>query len=478
MEVVLNISLLIVGVALGCMATWLLLRARSDAAVARTQSESQSQFAALNERYQGEVAVSQDLRRQLEDAQRELTASRLEVQDVRTREAELKTTLQQERRQIAEKQQLLDEARTKLGDAFSALAAESLSKNNKSFLELAKTNLEKFQSQAESDLQKRQTAIDELLKPVRESLAQVDKKIGEVEKSRLEAYTQLTTQVQSLATTHQQLRQQTSNLVTALRRSEVRGRWGEIQLRRIVELAGMTNHCDFFEQQHVEMDGRAQRPDLVVRLPGQKSIIVDSKVPLAAYLEAAEADDHEDRQQQLTRHARHVRDHVSKLSKKQYHAQLDESPEFVVLFIPIEACLSAALLTDPQLLEFGAEMDVIIATPTTLISLLRAVHAGWRQEQLAENAKKISDLGKELYDRLATMGEHFAKLGKSLERATESYNKVVSSLEQRVLPSARKFEELGVTSSKKDVARPLGIERTTRHLAAPEFAEIEENPFG
>lgn len=296
-----------------------------------------------------------------------------------------------------------------------------------------------------------------------------------MEKSRVEAYTRLTTEVRSLADTHRELRQQTGSLVQALRRSEIRGRWGEIQLRRIVELAGMTNHCDFYEQQHIESDGQGLRPDLIVRLPGDKSVVVDSKVPLSAYLEAVECEDDGDRYQRLARHAKHVREHIASLSGKKYQQRFSPSPEFVVLFIPIEACLSAALAEDPQLLEFGAQSDVIVATPTTLISLLRAVHCGWRQEQLAENARHISELGRELYERLATMGEHLADLGKCFDNATKNYNRAMGSLESRVFTTARKFEELGVCSSRKELPSPLAIDRTSRLPVAPELIEFSSD---
>ena len=473
MDVILNVTLLLVGLALGGGTMWLVLRNRAELAAERARAAAELQIAALNERQQAAHAANDDLRRQLDERTREVRTIQSDLADVRTTKAQLETRLSEQRQQIAEKLELLENLRVKMTDAFKALAADSLKDNAESFLKLAATSFDKLRSQATGDLEKRQQAIDEMVKPVREALKEVDKKLGEVEKHRVEAYTQLTTQVRTLADTHRELRQQTGSLVQALRRSEIRGRWGEIQLRRIVELAGMTNHCDFYEQQHVASDGEGLRPDLVVKLPGEKSVVVDSKVPLAAYLEAAECDDETARGEQLVRHARHVREHITKLSAKKYQQRFDPSPEFVVLFIPIESCLTAALLTDPQLLEYGAQSDVIVATPTTLISLLRAVYCGWRQEQLAENAKKISDVGRELYERLATMGEHLANVGTKLDQATKSYNDAIGSLESRVLVTARKFEELGVASSRKELPQPLLIDRTPRLPSAPELSSLK-----
>lgn len=381
----------------------------------------------------------------------------------------LATTLEQERKQTQEKLRVLDEAQQRLSNTFRALAAEALNSNNQQFLELAKTKLETFQESAKGDLDKRQQAILELVNPVRQSLVKVDEKIRELEQVREGAYQGLRQQVSSLLDSQRELRTETSKLVNALRRPEVRGRWGEFQLRRTVELAGMLDHCDFREQQSTETDEGRLRPDLLVQVPGNFNIVVDAKAPLDALLDAMEAPDEETRAQKLADHVRQVRAHISALGKKSYPEKFAPALDLVVLFLPGEVFFRAAVEGDPELIEFAVKAKVILASPTTLISLLRAVACGWRQEALAENARQISDLGKELYDRLATMTDHINKVGKGLSSASDAYNRFVASLESRVLVSARKFKELKAVGTAGEIEAPLQVQTLPRMLQAPEL---------
>jgi DNA recombination protein RmuC len=389
---------------------------------------------------------------------------------------QLETALLDERRQAQDKIAFLDNAQQKLSDTFKALAADTLQNSNKSFLELAEKELKIFHESAKGDLEKRQTAIDELVKPVKESLVKVDSKLQEIEKARLEAYTGLYEQVKSMRETQDLLRSETSNLVQALRRPEVRGRWGEIQLRRVVEMAGMLEHCDFVEQQNINTEEGRLRPDLVVRLPGDRIIVVDAKTPLDAYLSAIEAPDEETRNSKLKEHARQIRNHVQMLGRKKYFEQFDHSPDFVVLFIPGEVFYTAALQQDPELIEASVGERVLITSPTSLIALLRAVSYGWRQEKLADNAREISDLGRNLYDCLAKLSEHFAKVGEKLDQAVKAYNQALASLENRVLPGARKFKELGAASSADDIDRLEPVDNAVRQIQAPELLLPNDRP--
>jgi DNA recombination protein RmuC len=474
MDWLLDVLWLLLGLAGGGGVAWLVMRASASAAYQRGRLEGEALLATLNERLDGRQQTINDQAVRLG----ELSAKCEEATNVeavlRERVAHLNTTLDQERKQGEEKLAVINQAQLKLTDAFKALASDALQGNNDTFLKLAKTAFDGLKESAQSDLDKRQQAIVELVKPVRESLEKVDGKINELEKARAGAYQGLTEQVKSLLDSQKDLRSETSNLVQALRKPQVRGRWGEIQLRRVVEMAGMLDHCDFYEQQTATTDDGRLRPDLLVRLPGNKNVVVDAKAPLSAYLDAIEAPDEATRTARLVDHARQVRTHISALGKKAYFEQFDPAPEFVILFLPGEVFFSAALEFDPQLIECGVEQNVIVATPTTLIALLRAVSYGWRQEQLARNAKEISDLGRDLYKRLSTLGGYVAAMGKHLAGATEAYNKVVGSLESRVLTSARKFKELGASGNDDDIDDIAPVEVTPRVLQAPEYAGPEK----
>ena len=419
-------------------------------------------------RLQETAAASAQLRESLA-RQEETTRSLL------TANSRLETTLEDEKRAAADKLRLLQEAEGRLADTFKALSADSLRQSQQSFLELAKANFEKHQEMARSDLELRQQAIGQMVKPMAESLTQVDETIRQLEQARLQAYTEMLGQLSGLKETHQALKSETMHLVSALRQPKARGQWGEMQLRRVAEIAGMLEHCDFdLEVSAATEDGRL-RPDMIVRLPGGRNLVVDAKTPLSQYLAAAEADEPGAREAALAGHARAVREHMKQLGQKSYWEQFSPSPDFVVLFLPGEMLFSAALEKDPELIEAGVGSRVILATPTTLIALLRTVAYGWRQEALEKNARDISALGRALHERLCVMGEHFQRLGRQLGQAVDSYNRTLNTLESRVLVAARKFRDLGAGSEGREIEEPLLIESAPRTPQAPELAAATDD---
>lgn len=459
------LAALLAGLAIGGLAGWLAHRAGASARQAA--QETRLADAAVRAEEQRAEIVERD--RQIADMHgqiRALVAAR----------AEMATALDKEREAATEKLALLADAQQALQTTFRSLSTQALESNNSAFLKLARETLERFQEGARTDLTQRQQAITELVTPVNKSLEKLDGQIREIEQARAGAYAGLREQVSALLQSQGDLRSETQGLVRALRTPAVRGRWGEIQLKRVVELAGMVDHCDFETQTTSEdEDGRRLRPDMTVRLPGGKVLVVDAKTPLEAYLDAADpAADDAARADALARHARRVREHMRKLGGKAYWSQLPDTPEFVVMFLPGESFFSAALESDPELIEAGIADSVIPATPTTLIALLRAVAYGWRQERLADNARHIADLGRELYDRIAVMGGYMQRLGKHLGGAVDRYNEAVGSLETRVLVSARRLKDLDAAPEGAEIVELPPIERVPRALQASELTAVPE----
>jgi DNA recombination protein RmuC len=400
---------------------------------------------------QHSAVLAERLRARDEDNARlatDLAASRERLAEIENQKSKIENELAAERAAAAEKISALTDAHERLRAEFKSLSADALSKNTDEFLKLARETFGQLHQQSAGELEKRQQAIDALVKPLRESLDKVGASVVEMDKARADAYGRLSEQLKSLGTAQAQLQSVTGSLSTALSASKTAGTWGELQLRRVVELAGMTSYCDFVEQT-TQGAGMRDRPDLVVRLPGGQQIVVDAKAPNEAYREAANASDEPVRVAKLAEHAAKVRGHIDALGAKNYWEQFQPSPEFVVLFLPGDQFLAGALQADPSLIDRAIAKKVLLATPGTLIALLKAAHYGWRQEDVARNANVIADLGRTLYDRIAGFADNLDKVGRGLETASKAYNAAVGSFEQTVLPGARKFAELGAKGAKE-----------------------------
>lgn len=460
-----EILLLIVGAVVGGTAGWLWATSRSRAEHAARVREVENRLATQ----EGGAAA---IREQLEGSRREIDRLQTDLRTITAQKADAEARASEIRASLEEQKRLLEEAKTRLTEAFRALAADALKSSNEDFLRLAEERFKTLTQAAAGELEARKTAVETLVQPLRQALEAYQQEARALEEKRLREISGVGRQLGEVALAQTALQRETANLVNALRAPQVRGRWGEIALRKTAELAGMTKYCDFDEQASVQTEGGRLRPDMIVHLPGQRDIVVDAKVALNAYLDSLEASTPELREAALVRHAQQVRMHVKRLASKEYWNQFPQAPDFVVLFIPGEVFLAAAAERDPDLLQDALSNQVLIATPTTFIGLLLTAAYGWRQEQIAENAQRISELGRQVHERLSVLVEHFAGVGRALEKSVEAYNKAVGSLETRVLPSARRFAELDPGSG-----RPIqGLEpiaQAPRALAVRDGADPE-----
>ncbi|HMK49419.1 MAG TPA: DNA recombination protein RmuC [Thermodesulfovibrionales bacterium] len=417
--------------------------------IADIRVEHANNLAEADGRLKYAVAMADELRQQNRKYEDDVSRLRTDLDKERQTRIEALTRLDSAQRGFEEQKALIEAMKTEMTDTFNALSSAALKSSSEDFLRLASQHLGKVVADTRGRLGEHQAALDGMIKPLHETLRRYEEQIRAIEENRHKAYGSLEEQLRSLAATHENLQRETGNLVSALRKPQVRGRWGEMQLRRVAELSGMSVHCDFTEQQSVDTEKGKARPDMIVHLPMEREIVVDSKVSLEAYLDAASASTEEERRTKMARHAQQVRAHMNKLSSKEYWGQFRQSPEFVVMFIPGESFLSAALEMDTSLIEDGIQKKVIVATPTTFIALLSAIAYGWRQEQITRNAQEISELGRQFYERMQVLMQHFEGIGSGLEKAIGAYNRTVASLETRVLPSVRRLKELGVTGAQE-----------------------------
>lgn len=455
------------GLVIGGILVWIVLSSRLKLVYSKQIADMQMECANRLAETEGKTRYAEaqvnELRQQTQQKDIALSQLRIEMDGESKAKVEALTRLESARQSFEEQKALIEVMKKEMTDTFNALSKAALDSSNESFLTLASERLGTIVEETKGKLGEHKASMDGLIKPLNETLKRYEEQIRSIEESRHKAYGSLEEQLRTLTSTHENLQRETSNLVSALRKPQVRGRWGEMQLRRVAELSGMSLHCDFTEQQSVDTDKGRIRPDMVVHLPMGREIVVDSKVSLEAYLDAVSVSTEDEKKIKTEKHAQQVRTHMVKLASKEYWSQFKQSPEFVVLFIPGESFLSAALESDTTLIEDGIEKRVIIATPTTFIALLRAIAYGWRQEQLTKNAQEISELGRQLYERVSTLVQHFESVGSNLEKAIGAYNKAVGSLEARVLPSVRKFRELGVTGS-EEIPVLEQIDQTPRNL--------------
>ena len=495
-----TILLILLGMTLGGVVGWLLTASRARAELLKSQVEAEgrvkaaegtlqevrAQMGNLQTSFESRLKEIDTLQRKLREEGEQKVRAQTDLENARSAAADsnqlrerlkaegevrvaAETRLRETQANLEDQKRLLEEARKTLLESFQALSAEALKSNNQAFIALARSQFETLQAQARGDLETRQKAIDGLVNPLKESLGRYEQQILEMEKARQKSYGALDEQLRTLAQANKRLEEETRHLASALSSPlKARGRWGELTLRRVVELAGMSEHCDFTEQETITTEAGRQRPDMIVNLPGNRRIAVDAKVPLQAFLDAVNPEKPEkERAEALAAHGELVRNHMNQLSERKYWEQVGPELELVVLFLPGESFFSAAMEQDRQLIDDGMQKKVVLATPTTLIALLRSAAYLWQQEMVTQNARQISELGREVYDRLKTFLSHFEALGSSIGRAVESYNKAVGSMEGRVLVSARKFRELGAAAG-EEIAELEPVDETPRALAAPE----------
>ncbi len=458
-----EIIFLLVGLLIGGAAVWFFISSRLHTNYSR-------QIAEIEGRAKSAEAVIGEIRQQLQQKEVEINLTRNELDSEKQKRIEMTTRLDEAQKRLEdasknleEQKALIEVMKTELSDTFRAHASAALKSSNEDFLKLASEHLGRILAETKGKLGEHKEALDGTIKPLQEMLKRYEEQIQQIEKHRHESFGSLTQQIRSLSSMQEQLQKETSNLVNVLRKPRVSGSWGEIGLRRVAELAGMTAYCDFYEQESVSSDTGRLRPDMVVRLPNGREIVVDAKAPVDAYLNAVSASSEDEKKKAISNYINQVRNHMNTLGSKAYWDQFKQSPEIVVMYLPGESFFSAALEHDHKLIEDGSAKKVILSTPTTFIALLKAIAYGWQQEQVTKSAQKISDLGKELYERFSIVVEHFAKTGAAIRKAVDSYNEGVRSMESRLIPSVRRFKELGV-STPKEIISPSEISQNTKNV--------------
>lgn len=469
-----EIIFLVTGLVIGGVAAWILAKSRLQSEcsqkISQVQFDYSRQIADIEGRAKSAEAVVHELRQQIQQKDLDINQIRNDLDRERqqrietiTRLEEAQKRLEDSHKNLEEQKALIEVMKAELSDIFKAHALAALKSSNEDFLKLASEHLGKILAETKGKLGEHKEALDGTIKPLQEILKRYEEQIQQIEKQRHESFGSLTQQIRTLSAMQEQLQKETSNLVTVLRRPKVSGSWGEIGLRRVVELAGMTAYCDFYEQESVSTDSGRLRPDMIVRLPNGREIVVDAKAPVDAYLNAVSAPTEDERKRAIGNYISQIRNHMTTLSSKAYWDQFKQSPEIVVMYLPGESFFSAALEHDHKLIEDGSSKRVIISTPTTFIALLKAIAYGWQQEQVAKSAQKISNLGKELYERFSVVLEHFSKTGIAIRKAVESYNEGVRSMESRLIPSIRKFKGLGVSTTKEIASLPE-INQNTKNI--------------